>query len=174
MHPSLVKVLKRIGACGKSKGPNGPNDLSPHVPDHLLRRKGAGFGEAERNALVELAAVNAVNSDYQSRGWQVKSKESERVGYDLLCRYDSAVHHVEVKGISGPSCSFLITVKEKKESPTGSYVPTYRRDERPGSWQAQAVAVHGAGTPSQVSFFAAQLYGQAALGWPQRPAKNSE
>jgi Domain of unknown function (DUF3883) len=116
MHPSLVKALKRIGACGKGKGRNGPNDLDPHLSGGLFPPTGAGIGEAEQNALVELAAVNAVTSEYRSRGWRVKSKESEKVGYDLLCRRGSAVHHVEVKGIRGAICSFMITANEKNKA----------------------------------------------------------
>ena len=97
MHRSLVKALKRL-------------------PGRLLLFPGALFGEAEQNALVELAAVNAVTNDYRSRGWRVQPKEGESVGYDLLCRHGSAVHHVEVKGIRGAVCSFIITANEKKKA----------------------------------------------------------
>jgi Domain of unknown function (DUF3883) len=118
MRPKLVKAVIRIGGCGKNKGRNVPGGPYPHLAARFLLRRGAGFGEAERNALVELAAVNAVTIDYRSHGWRVKSREREKSGpgYDLLCARGSAVDHVEVKGISGPDCTFVVTANEKEQA----------------------------------------------------------
>jgi hypothetical protein len=80
-------------------------------------RRGPGFRDAEQNARVERQAVDTVTEYYRSLGWVVRSKEAEKnVGYDLLCSSGSLVHHVEVKGVGGPDCSFVVTANEREQA----------------------------------------------------------
>jgi hypothetical protein len=72
----------------------------------------AGFGEAEKNLQVEQAAISCVTGQYVKQGWQVQSVEQDRQGFDLICNKGNKEEHVEVKGISGNTCSFIITTGE--------------------------------------------------------------
>lgn len=85
-------------------------------PDKVLARApraaGAGFGSAEENRRVEKAAINAVIREYKSRGWRVKSMERFDLGYDLHCTRAKDEEHVEVKGVRGSLCSFIVTSNE--------------------------------------------------------------
>jgi hypothetical protein len=76
------------------------------------RRGGAGLGATESNREVERAAIEAVTQHYQQAGWTVIPVEPDGLGYDLLCRKESLVEHVEVKGVKGDLCSFIITANE--------------------------------------------------------------
>jgi hypothetical protein len=73
---------------------------------------GGGFGEAKNNALVEAAALRKVTLRLERRGFTVRSRESERIGYDLDATKGRAVLHVEVKGVSGDEAGFVITRAE--------------------------------------------------------------
>jgi len=79
-------------------------------------RKGAGFGRAESNRIVEQTAVNLVTEDFVRQGYTVTSRESENVGYDLDVSNDIDELHVEVKGVSGELPEFIITTNEIKQS----------------------------------------------------------
>lgn len=79
-------------------------------------KTGAGFGNLETNKQVEQAAILFVVDDYKKRGWSVKSVESEKCGYDLICSKYNVQEHVEVKGIQGDMISFIITGKELMQS----------------------------------------------------------
>jgi hypothetical protein len=88
---------------------------SAQVPktDKVMRRKvGGGFGDLVSNKEVELAAIKAVRDYYKGRGWSVISVENECLGYDLDCTKGKQLQHVEVKGIRGSLCSFIITPNE--------------------------------------------------------------
>lgn len=115
MRSNVAKALKRMGWCAKSQTRKLSNlaGLGAGPPS---AGGGGGFGDAEQNVRVERAAVGAVIRDYRSHGWTVQSKETEKPGYDLLCSRGSVVLHVEVKGISGPDCSFVVTAKEKEKA----------------------------------------------------------
>lgn len=120
MHLSLataVRFLKQKGWCDNKQGRHAASRAAPDAPQpHWVGGAGGGFGNAEQNARVEQRAVLAVKRYYRSRGWAVESKEAEKPGpgYDLLCSRSSVVHHVEVKGIKGPHCSFVVTANEKQ------------------------------------------------------------
>ena len=73
---------------------------------------GAGFGDPDTNPEIERAAVNHVRDDYESRGWEVETREKDKVGYDLDCRRGRLLRRVEVKGTSGNIESFFITKNE--------------------------------------------------------------
>jgi hypothetical protein len=61
---------------------------------------------------VERAAVDHVTLSYRRAGWQVRSRESEKVGYDLDCQRKGEVRHVEVKGRSAEGASVILTSGE--------------------------------------------------------------
>ena len=79
-------------------------------------KTGAGFGSPETNRMVEQAAIELVTEHYESQGWSVRSVESEKRGFDLLCVKKSYEEHVEVKGVRGEVVSLIITAGEVKRS----------------------------------------------------------
>jgi Domain of unknown function (DUF3883) len=79
----------------------------------LIRRAiGAGFSSPDENRRVERAAVAYVTAWYHSQGWQVRTVEGEKRGYDLLCTKGGQQEHVEVKGIRETRPTFIITASE--------------------------------------------------------------
>lgn len=78
--------------------------------------QGAGFGDSETNRKVETAAIETVTNKLTSDEWNVESVESQKQGYDLLCRRYSDVMHVEVKGVTGGSQEFFMTSNEKRQA----------------------------------------------------------
>jgi hypothetical protein len=84
------------------------------VPPKVLPTNGAGFGASENNPLVEKAAVKSVTSYLTSKGYTIKSREAEKIGYDLEATKGREVLHVEVKGISGGVLQFPITANEMR------------------------------------------------------------
>jgi hypothetical protein len=105
---SLWKLSKRPTAL--------PIKREKKQPSKSSSRKGAGFGRAESNRIVEQAAVNLVTEDFVRQGYTVTSRESENVGYDLDVSNDTDELHVEVKGVSGELPEFIITTNEVKQS----------------------------------------------------------
>jgi len=95
--------------CGSSNGGTG---VIPPMGPSKKATSGAGFGASEQNKEVERAAINVVTSMLQADGWLVKSRESERVGYDLEAIKGRRVKHVEVKGVRGAAPEFIITRSE--------------------------------------------------------------
>lgn len=77
-----------------------------------LAAVGAGFGDFETNRKVERAAVRAVTRRLRDEGWEVRSVELAKLGYDLDCRRGSESAHVEVKGVRGMKTQFFITAAE--------------------------------------------------------------
>ena len=96
------KRTKVISNNGKKAGDN--------------HRNGGGFGEAERNRLVERAAIAKVTRLLRGRGFDVTSREKECIGYDLDACKRGVEMHVEVKGVSGAGLQFPITAAEVKQS----------------------------------------------------------
>lgn len=92
--------------------------LKPNKAEEIAirRRLGAGFGTAEDNRKVERAAVAAATKHYKRDGWQVKSVEAGKCGFDLLCRKERQECHVEVKGISGGGFGFILTYGEYQKA----------------------------------------------------------
>ncbi|MCG3199129.1 MAG: hypothetical protein GHCLOJNM_03638 [bacterium] len=80
--------------------------------------RGAGFGEPEKNRRVEEAAVKFVTEWYTREGWAVVSVESEKLGYDLVCKKEGMEESVEVKGVSGEDPRFIITEREVNAAET--------------------------------------------------------
>ena len=81
-------------------------------PSAALRKSGAGFGDSETNLLVEKAAIRKVTQLLEQRGFVVKSREREFIGYDLDATRGRTELHVEVKGVSGAAIQFPITRNE--------------------------------------------------------------
>lgn len=74
---------------------------------------GALLGTPDENKRVEQAAIKAVTKRYRQDGWQVISRESLNLGYDLHCQKLGEVRALEVKGVRGSNCSFILTSNEK-------------------------------------------------------------
>ncbi len=90
-------------------------DVGPEVEDRgiTIGAHGAGYGSLEARWVVEAAAIDAVTDSFCSRGFSVSTVESEKVGWDLTCESaNGSVAHVEVKGVSGPTPSVLLTRNE--------------------------------------------------------------
>jgi Domain of unknown function (DUF3883) len=82
----------------------------------LRRRLGSGFGSAEQNKQVELAAIKDAKKYYKSDGWNVESVEAEKIGFDLRCRKGKLERHVEVKGTAGVGAGFILTRGEYQKA----------------------------------------------------------
>jgi len=76
------------------------------------RYQGGGYGDPKRNRIVEAAAVKSVKRHLRNHGYKVKSRESERIGYDLDATRNGSTLHIEVKGVAGQITEFLITKGE--------------------------------------------------------------
>ncbi len=81
-------------------------------------QRGAGFGDAVENKLVEDAAIRAVTKFYETNGWNVRSVERDKCGFDLHCCRDPDVEYVEVKGVRGTEQCFIITAGEVNHART--------------------------------------------------------
>jgi hypothetical protein len=81
-----------------------------------VQSSGGLFGTPEANRLVEMGAVNAVTAEYRANGWAVVSHEDRKYGYDLHCTRSQTTLHVEVKGVKGRDCSFILTANEREFS----------------------------------------------------------
>jgi predicted transcriptional regulator len=92
----------------------------PAARDERTHASGGGFGDAETNAIVERAAVRKATHVLKRRGFRVRSRESERIGYDLDATRGRTELHVEVKGVSGDGMQFLITKAELAKAESDS------------------------------------------------------
>lgn len=108
LTPDDVQLIQ--DSCQRLRQYDGDFSFSPSFNRAI--KAGAGFGDPETNKKVELAAVSYVEKHYRTNGWKVKSVESEKKGYDLLCKNDVTEVHVEVKGVQGEEYSFIITARE--------------------------------------------------------------
>lgn len=72
-----------------------------------------GFGEPLVNAIVEIAGMDAVTADYETRGWLVEDVSGDKVGWDITCTSPKKeIHRVEVKGLSSRFPIVLLTANE--------------------------------------------------------------
>lgn len=110
-----------LGRVVKEPGQNSPVHLAPadvgeESADALTDRtiyvtdRGAGFGDAETNRLVETAAIRAASDMYA--GWEADDVSTAKYGWDITFRRDGLEHHVEVKGVSGQRPRVLLTRNE--------------------------------------------------------------
>lgn len=89
----------------------GQVDVSGQLPPVV---QGAGFGTAEQNRKVEQAAIEHVTVAFEADGYQVKSVESARCGWDLTVTHGKKELHVEVKGVASSIVRFFLTANEHK------------------------------------------------------------
>ena len=133
---SLLAVIGNLHPERKLELSELVGGLIPSGPEKsVVRRQGAGFGSAEQNRRVEQRAVEVVSEKLKNEGWKVRSVESEDVGYDLDCRKGKQRKHVEVKGVSGASLSFIISENEvatsKKDEDWWVYIVTGALSRKP-------------------------------------------
>lgn len=77
------------------------------------RGGGAGFDDPFSNAVVEAAAMGAVQQFYSEGGWHVADVSGDGLGWDLTCTSpDGDVVRVEVKGVRGDDPHVLLTANE--------------------------------------------------------------
>ena len=78
---------------------------------------GAGFGDPVTRAVVEAAAVRAVDEHYRKTGHVVESVERDKCGWDLTCTApDGSIARVEVKGVSSSKPAVLLTANEYRSA----------------------------------------------------------
>jgi hypothetical protein len=106
--PGVVDYLERTLRTSLPRPSYFDQRLLPAKPQRPST-VGAGFGQGERNREVERAAIDTASQWYRSRGWRVTSVEAEGCGYDLLCERRGRQLHVEVKGVAGMECQFIMT-----------------------------------------------------------------
>ena len=80
----------------------------------------AQYADLEHRLEVEAASVRFSTEQLEGEGWKVKSKEAQKIGYDLHCTKDDRSLHVEVKGTSGEDQSFIITANELAQAKSDS------------------------------------------------------
>ena len=111
-----------LGRVVKEPGQNSPVHLAPagageeSPADELTDRtiyvtdRGAGFGDAETNRVVETAAMRVAIDTYA--GWEADDVSRAKCGWDITFRRDGLEHHVEVEGVSGQKPRILLTHNE--------------------------------------------------------------
>ena len=80
--------------------------------------RGGGFGSAEENRRVEQAAIEFVTADFEGRGYAVKSREIEKVGWDLDAQKGAETLRLEVKGVRGVLPHVFLTANEHDKAQT--------------------------------------------------------
>jgi hypothetical protein len=71
---------------------------------------GAGFGDAARNRIVEVAATRRVVEHFE--GWEHDDVSMQKVGWDITFTRGAEERHVEVKGVSERRPLVLLTRNE--------------------------------------------------------------
>lgn len=106
----------------KEPGQNSPVHIAPasageelpaaEVTDRAIfvTDRGAGFGDAETNRLVETAAMRVAIDTFA--GWEAHDVSGAKCGWDITFRRHGLEHHVEVKGVSGQKPRVLLTHNE--------------------------------------------------------------
>lgn len=128
IRPTLWTLIR--GRNGQAR----PGSLEAKA-EAVLRSAGAGFGNSEENRKVERAAIAFVSRRLKKEGWTVRSVEQEKCGFDLKCSRGTACRNVEVKGVSGTKCEFVLTgnewAKAQEDSKFFLYAVTSARSARP-------------------------------------------
>jgi hypothetical protein len=105
----LEEFWTKLEECyWSNRPPRNETDVDPEEAEYIA----AGFGDPARNKEIERAAVEHVMGLLTGEGWQVKSVEDEKCGYDLQCVRHGTEMHVEVKGIGASMVGFIITQSE--------------------------------------------------------------
>jgi uncharacterized protein DUF3883 len=77
---------------------------------------GAGYGDADRNRQVEVAAEEFVTRHYEQAGWTVHRVAHLKCGWDLTATDGITEVHLEVKGVSSSMPSVLLTRNELRSA----------------------------------------------------------
>lgn len=153
-----AKIADRLWAfvhqTGGIEAPPAPQSKSKPASS----KRGGGFGNSENNALVEAAAVAAAKRHLRKQGYKVHSREREKIGYDLDATKGTKQLHVEVKGISGQECCFIITQNEVATARIDPFfrllVVTCARSPRPVISEFQGSELDSRFGLTPISFFA--------------------
>ena len=95
-----------------------PGDARETSSTIAVRGWGAGFGDADTNPQVELAAEEVVRKHYEADGWEVTRVAHPNCGWDLTAARDGQEAHLEVKGVSSSMPSVLLTRNELRRAET--------------------------------------------------------
>lgn len=110
-HPRSVPVLVRE-YDGPVPTPVHPGDGRETSATIAFGPWGAGFGDAETNREVELAAEHEVTAHYETTGWSITRVAHLKCGWDLTATRGTEERHLEVKGVSSSMPSVLLTRNE--------------------------------------------------------------
>ena len=122
LRGDIYDFLEEVGRIAKEPGQYAPVHVAPlkrtqdGVEEQLDQRtiqvssSGAGFGDAETNRLVELAAMGAAVQHH--KGWNADDVSQQKYGWDITFRRGHEERHVEVKGVSGQRPKVLLTRNE--------------------------------------------------------------
>ncbi|TWE10279.1 protein NO VEIN domain-containing protein [Rudaeicoccus suwonensis] len=113
-----------------------PDDTPNPGHQVTVTSEGAGFGDAQRNAVVEAAAMAAVQEFYGD-DWEGEDVSADKIGWDITFRSRSGPesYKVEVKGVSGSRPTILLTANERRAA-----------QDEPGWWLA--VVTHALSNPT--------------------------
>lgn len=76
--------------------------------------RGGGFADPATRRAVELAAVEFVWTQFESRGYTIHDYQRDNLGYDLLAVKPGSTLKLEVKGADGLGPRFFLTRNERK------------------------------------------------------------
>lgn len=97
--------------------PPWPEIAAPAAEVVTIESSGAGYGDPRTRTVVETRAIQATAEHYRHQGYSVASVEHEKCGWDLTCvAPDGSTARVEVKGVSGPKPSILLTQNEHRSA----------------------------------------------------------
>jgi hypothetical protein len=125
-HPRSVPLLVREYA-GPVPSPVHPGDPRETADTIAFGPWGAGYGDADKNREVEIAAEAAVTQQYEATGWTISRVAHLKCGWDLTASRGAEERHLEVKGVSSSLPSILLTRNE------------LRRAEQDASWSLAVV-----------------------------------
>lgn len=90
-----------------------PNDAAEAAISVTISEAGAGYGDPDKNRMVEQAAMMTVTNNYVIAGWSAEDVSGTKCGWDVTFTHPTRiVRHVEVKGVAGKSPSILLTRNE--------------------------------------------------------------
>lgn len=144
----LTKDEYRAVLALRNNWPSGPVDDGQAT----VSKRGAGFGTAEQNRKVEIAAMRAVEEHYAKAGFVPKDVSKMNLGWDITAlhlKQDGHVRHVEVKGTSGSMPKVLLTRNE------------YDTAQSDPDWELAVVTM--ALTKPQVTIYSARQMTKAAF-----------
>jgi hypothetical protein len=118
---------------------------------------GAGYGDADKNREVEMAAEAAVTQQYEATGWTIARVAHLKCGWDLTASRGAEERHLEVKGVSSSLPSILLTRNElgRAEQDTAwslAVVTTALSDPTLLEFDRDAVIAASTGRPSSSGY----------------------